>query len=291
MRLGPECYLCIYKQVFNLTGKLGIEEGKRGKIMRGAASILANSPMELTPPEVAGQIYPYLSEATGVADPFEREKRESIEGARRLKPSLLKIVEESEEPVAMALRVSALGNVIDFGVVNQIDLERELELLHSLHFARWDYPRFLKEAERAKTLFLIGDNAGENVMDEILVETLLRHTSIEKVYYGVRGGAIINDVTIKEVEGSPMAQLAEIVDTGVKLPGFHPDYASPSALRLFREADLVIAKGMGNYETLTQFQIRPLFFLLKVKCGRVARATSTAEGDYIFMEYGPFQDG
>jgi len=285
MKFGPECYICIYRQVYNLTKKLAIGEWEQGELMREVAQILGKVEMDKTPPEVAGKIYPFLEKKTGITDPFKTEKEHSIALARKLKPQLAEVVKRSKDPLKTALKLSALGNVLDFGALVEVDLEKEIRELNSLPFARWDYSLLLQELKKGGELFLIGDNAGENVLDEILVEVVLNKTPISKVYYGVRGKAIINDLTVKEVVGTPMAQMAEIIDTGVPLPGFHLEHSSKRATELFYRAKVVIGKGMGNYETLTEIKDRKIFFLLKIKCKRVARATNSPEGKYLLMGY------
>jgi len=128
----------------------------------------------------------------------------------------------------------------------------------------------------------LGDNAGENVFDEILIKELKKY--IQNIYYFTRGKPIINDITINDLEGLEIFDLAEVTDSSVPTPGFHLSYANERAKELFNNADIVISKGMGNFECLFGECKRVVFYLFKVKCEVVARFANANVGDYVFLK-------
>ena len=282
MVMGKECYPCIFNQILKLVDQhqMGEELGK--EVLRTTCHKLGTLPTYFTPPEVAGTIYKKVGKLAGDADLFREQKRESIARAEQLQPLFREIIANSPDPLESALKVSALGNVIDFGVTAQLNWD-ELRQLEKMEFARWDYTPLKEKISIGGEVLILGDNVGEHLLDQLLVETLL-NLGIKKVYYAVRGGPILNDVTLHEVENTPLAKLAEIVDSGVQIPGFHLDYVNPHARQIYRQVEIVISKGMGNYEVLEANPRRDIFFLLKVKCPRVAQTAQAPEGSYI-LEY------
>jgi uncharacterized protein with ATP-grasp and redox domains len=135
--------------------------------------------------------------------------------------------------------------------------------------------------KKAKELVIIGDNVGEHIFDKVLIETIKKYYDI-KVYYFVRGKPIINDVTVKE--GQVLKNCAQIVDTGVATPGYDLAEANEGSKTIFDRADIVLAKGMGNFESLYQATDRPVYFLFIVKCSVVAQAIGKEVKELIFKK-------
>ena len=126
--------------------------------------------------------------------------------------------------------------------------------------------RLRRRVQETKSILYLADNAGEIVFDRLLIEQLPR----DRVTVAVKGGPVINDATREDAEAAGLIDLVEVIDNGSDAPGTILEQCSPSFQRRFAEADLVIAKGQGNYETLNDVP-REVFFLLKVKCPVIAR--------------------
>ena len=140
----------------------------------------------------------------------------------------------------------------------------------------------MKESlEGAKNVVVLGDNVGEHIFDYMFIETLKElYPNIEYSYL-VRGTPIINDVTMKEAKEAGFDSLCNLVDSGVNTPGFTYLRASKEAQKLFDDADIVISKGMGNYECLSPSHKQNICFLLKVKCSVVANSLNAQIGNII----------
>jgi len=155
-----------------------------------------------------------------------------------------------------------------------------------MNFKRCDYEDFKISVMDSESICYLADNAGENVFDELLIETIKELNPDVKVYYVVRGKPVINDVTLKDlnIEGLEIFELAQVVDSGVPSPGFHLKFASEISKKIFYEADMVISKGMGNFECLYEECKREVFYLFKVKCDVVARKANAEVGDYMLFK-------
>jgi len=282
MNINRECYVCIYKQTLNLTKRLNLNEQRASFILREVAKILSKYDLNVTPPEIAAEVYNFISETTKINDPFLKEKKEAINEALKFKKLLQKRLEFSKERLFDACKIAVAGNVIDLGVNQEYDLNKEIKNIFELDFKHNDFENFKSKLKNAQNIVYLADNAGENVFDEILIKELKNY--VQNIYYFTRGKPIINDVTFKDLQGLEINSLAEVINSGVDTPGFHLNRANEEAKKLFFNADLVISKGMGNFECLFGECNREVFYLFKVKCEVVARACGCSVGDYVLLK-------
>ena len=282
MKISSECYLCIFSQALKISKRMKLSEQKTSEILRGVGKILSKYDLNVTPPEIAKEVYEFISKISKVKDPYLNEKKEAINEALKFKKILQKRIQKSKNPLFDACRVAVSGNVIDLGVNQEYDLQKEIKNIFELNFKYNDFDKFQSELNNAKSIVYLADNAGENVFDEILIEVLKNY--VDTIYYFVRGKPIINDVTKEDLAGLEIEKLAKIIDTGVSTPGFNLKYANKFSKKLFYEADMVISKGMGNFECLYNECKRSVFYLFKVKCEVVAREVKANIGEYVFLK-------
>ncbi|MEO1958150.1 MAG: ARMT1-like domain-containing protein, partial [Nautiliaceae bacterium] len=248
------------------------------------ARILSKYDINVTPPEIAREEYGKIGEILEVEDLFEEEKKEAIKEALKFKPLLKLRLLESKNPLYDACKIAVVGNVIDLGVHQSYDLKREIENIFEIEFKRNDFDEFKLRVSDSESVCYLADNAGENVFDELLIEEIKKTNPDVKIYYIVRGKPVINDVTVKDLIGLEIFELAEVVDSGVDTPGFHLKFANKISKEIFYNADMVISKGMGNFECLFGECGRDVFYLFKVKCEVVARASGGEVGDYMLFK-------
>jgi len=287
MRMVGECYGCALRQALSAARLVCSEESLQVEVLRRAASVLAGAEAGLTPPEVGEKIYRIVREATGNPDPFKEQKRLQNENVISILPRIRRIVSEAKDPLLMALRLAAAGNAIDTGAQESYDLEESIiEAVRS--GGKFEtYEQFRLSFERAKDALVIADNCGEIVFDKVLIETMLQEKVKPefKIYLAVRGGPIINDVTLEEAEDLGLSKVCEIVPTGMEMPGTILNRCDPVFLRLFESVDLVISKGQGNWETLEDVD-REIYFLFQAKCETVARANNCKIGELLMVRGG-----
>ena len=218
-----------------------------------------------SPPELAALYYEYFERKTGISDPFRREKRLSTELALHLLPELRKLVDDAGEGgFDRALLLAIGGNIIDYGVNPDFDIEsaeRQIFQVLNLDYDRKGAAELRRRMEKAGDIIYILDNCGEAVIDRLLIERFAN-----KITVAVRGRPILNDVTRDDAIASGLDSVP-IIDNGDGAPGVSLRRSSPEFLARLRSADLVIAKGQGNFEAMgDDFTERPAFYLLRTKC-------------------------
>ena len=281
MDMRPDCFACLYQQMLRVGKALECDDACGIRIMEESAARIAHLDPRQTPPEAAAILYPALSEMLGEEDLYRKQKEESTERAERIVPFVEEKISQADDPLDAALRAAVAGNVIDFATEVSFELEEEIEKIFDAAFAIDDKGLFLQSLAGAKRLAVLGDNAGEHLFDKVMIRTFRDHFPDLKVDYFVRGVPIINDVTMREAEAAGMGEVARIVDSGVDTPGFLYERATAEARKRYDTADLILAKGMGNFECMESWADDRVFFLFKVKCGVVAAKIEKEVGDLI----------
>ena len=275
MKTYFDCIPCFMQQALK-AGRMTAKDDKQlKKILDETGCLIKSFSLENTPAEYGAEVYRVIREITGVEDPYKEIKKQSIEDAKKLYPELKQIIEQSENRLLTAVRIAIAGNIIDFGVNKKFSLKEDVSKILKQDFAVSDFEKFKHASEKAKTILYIGDNAGESVFDKLLIEELKG-----KVIYAVREIPVINDAIYEDAVASGLDEVAEIISSGVKAPGTILSQCNSEFIEIFNNADLVISKGQGNYEGLSDVK-RPLFFLLKAKCNVIARDLQVNENDII----------
>ena len=173
------------------------------------------------------------------------------------------------------MRIAIAGNIIDYGVGDSFDLEQTLERVLEHPFAVDGLAELHRALAMVDSVLYLADNAGETVFDSVLIGLINR-----PVTYVVKAGPIVNDATRKDALAAGLGRLVEIVDNGSDAPGTVLTQCSTEFLRRFEQAPSIIAKGQGNYETLSESPA-PVFFLLQAKCDIVARDLGVGTGSIV----------
>lgn len=277
MKTYLDCIPCMMEQALQ-TGRIATsDESKIKELLDVVGDRIKDIPLENTPPETATFIYQKIKEITGVNDPYKKIKEQNIQQVIKLYPYLKDIVTNSNDPLLTAIRLAIAGNVIDYGANRHFHLEDEIEKALKQDFAALDYDQFRTDLEKARFVMYLGDNAGESVFDKLLIETMGK-----PVTYVVREEPIINDVTMEDAVNSGIGEVAEIISSGIHTPAIILKLCNENFIKKFNEADLVISKGQGNFEGLSEVK-RPVYFLLKAKCRLIARELNVKMNDNIMM--------
>jgi len=272
LNIKPDCIACLLNQALKVSKLLKLDDETSKQILDEASQILINHDMSHTPPQIAKDIYHAISKITQNEDPVALSKMHATKEALKIDTSFVQTIKD-------ALKLSVIGNVIDFGAQEQFDLNEMIQNHFSRPFAIDDVCLFEQELKNAKEMVVIGDNVGEHVFDKLLIETIKKHYPI-KIYYFVRGRPIINDIT--KNEAAMLSGCATIIDTGVQTPGYDLGEANETSKAIFDRADIVLAKGMGNFESLYQTAKRPIYFLFVVKCSVVSQIVGKEVKSMIF---------
>jgi len=281
MLIDEACVSCIINQSVKVSDAINADKELQKKLTSTVEDLSREFSYSNTPPEIASYVYEKMAGIAGKKDLYDEVKALSTKKALSFIPFLKEKLLKSDNPLLVATKIAVAGNVIDLAAAVKFDLEEELEKIFERDFSHNDFFTMASELEKAKKIVILGDNVGEHIFDYLFIETL-KELYPEKSYsYFVRGTPIINDVTIKEAKEAGFEELCELVDSGVNTPGFAYSRANENAKEIFDKADLVISKGMGNYESLTPSHRTNICFLLKVKCNVVAGSLGKNVGDII----------
>jgi uncharacterized protein with ATP-grasp and redox domains len=182
-----------------------------------------------------------LEELAGAEDLCRPVRERFNRMALDLLPDLQARVAASSDPLGAALRLAIVGNMIDFGVKGTITEEEVREAIGRAFEAAFsgDVEEFRRSVHEARRILYLADNAGEIVLDRLLIEQLPKG----RVVLAVRGRPVINDATTMDAQSVELTGLVEVIDNGSDVPGTVLGECSPAFQQRFREADLVIAKG------------------------------------------------
>jgi len=281
--MKPECLVCLFDQALRTARILQCDDGCAASILHLAARDIEGFDLDQTPPEAAAKLYPDIAAFLGQEDLYAAKKIESTNKALAYLDFVWAQIDQAPCKIDAALRAAVAGNVIDFATQVHFSIEEEIAKVFEAEFAIDEKPQFIQRLEKARTFMLVGDNVGEHVFDKVLLEVIEEYYPDLQKYYVVRGRPIINDVTAKEARAIGIDTLATIVDSGVDTPGLLLERANEQTRRLFEEVDLILAKGMGNFECLDTLGDGRLFHLFKVKCQVVADRVGRDVGDLIAL--------
>lgn len=267
LRTAPDCLACFLRQTLESARLATADTVAHERLMHLALGALAGLDLAQSPPAAVQTIQRLLRRATGVADPYHEAKRRFTVLALGLLPGLQHQIRQAADPFGAAVRLAIAGNVIDLGAKSGLG-EGEASAAISRALAEplvGDLEKFRQAVAGAARILYLTDNAGEIVLDRLLIGQL----PPGRVTLAVRGAPVLNDATREDAEAAGLSALAEIVDNGSDAPGTLLADCSPDFQQRFRAADVIVAKGQGNFESLAD-AAPGVFFLFRVKCAAVA---------------------
>ncbi|MEM2027299.1 MAG: ARMT1-like domain-containing protein [Candidatus Bathyarchaeia archaeon] len=278
MKVGVDCALCLFQRGYFEILEATEDQELRFRALAQIFDMLAkNFHWEATPAVLGTLRERIIKRVTGNPDPFAEKKRMCNMEAMKIFPVAEKIVSEGKSE-GMRFRRACLcaivGNVIEFNIPGHIfnfnDL-RELILEAEKSLAIDDVSEAFEAAKRSKLTVYLADNAGEIVFDMVLIKELKRLGN--KVVVAVKSEAVSNDATMEDAFQVGLDKVADVViTTGSDMMGLVLSECSREFLEVYGSADLVVAKGMGNAETITEMDLsKPHLLLLRTKCVNVAR--------------------
>jgi len=231
-----------------------------------------------SPPAVAQHIHRRLRQITGRNDPYAQAKARQNQLSLGLLPQFRAEIQSSPSPLMTAARIAIAGNMIDMGVNGNVTEAAVCQAMQGALFEPFfgEQERFCQAIAGAHSILYLADNAGEIAFDRLLIEQM----SPERVTLAVRGAPIINDATRLDAQLVGLDGIVEVIDNGSDAPGTLLEDCSQEFRNRFASADLILAKGQGNFESLNH-QPGNLFFLFKVKCPMVARHVNQPVGTQV----------
>jgi uncharacterized protein with ATP-grasp and redox domains len=288
MRIYLDCIPCFVRQALDSARLVTDDEQIHEKLVREVLRLAADLDMSQSPPVIGQQIHRLIRKLIGNTDPYRELKQRFNRLALELCAELEERIRTSEDPMETAVRLAIAGNIIDLGVktsIKESDVEKIIRDCLTADFDSRQVEEFRNAVSRAEKILYLVDNAGEIVFDRLLIEQL----PCEKVTVVVKGNPVINDATIEDAEVAGLTRIVEVIDNGSDAPGTILESCSQAFRNRFAESDLVIAKGQGNYETLSDAD-KNIFFILKAKCPVIARDLGCEVGEMILTKSESFND-
>ncbi len=287
MKLRLDCIVCIAKQAVKAARLATRNEEIHEKVLREVMRRLTEMEWRGTPPQLvrASGISKLILDLTGVEDPYAELKRLSNDEALSMIDEVKSLIRSSRDPLRTAVKVAIAGNIIDFAAVETYDLRGTIRRVLKQEPAIDDYQQLREDVMTADTLLYFADNAGEIVFDKLLIEEMIRVRGrpFKRVSFVVKGGPIVNDATVEDARYVGIDKLpnTELRTVSGGMPGTGPDRLSPEVLSWIKSHDLIIAKGQGNYEDLSE--AAGIYFLLMAKCPVVAGDVGVEVGDIVIL--------
>lgn len=260
MRIPDSCAKCLYDRQLNKTDN--------PEYLKEVRRILDNRREDDTSPYMVFLFNKVHERIFGRGADYRDIKKQYNDLVLGMGDSLRREIEGAEDPLACALVMARIGNYIDFAAMNTVDPQEFLNLFKDTEMSERDketYQSFLTACEGARTFLLVCDNCGEIVLDRLMIEQLkarFPHLSVKAM---VRGGEVLNDATIEDARYVGLDRVAEIVSNGEPIAGTVYDMLPPKAQRTLDEADVILAKGQGNYESMSG-RGRHVFYEFLCKC-------------------------
>lgn len=288
MKTSLDCIPCFIRQALEAARLVSPVAAVQERMLREVLHWATDMDMRQPPPLMAQRIHRFLRETAGREDPYRDAKAQQNRLAMNLLPELKAEIEAASDPLTMAVRIAIAGNVIDMGINTKVT---ESSVRDSFRQALaepffGEQNGFHKAIRDARQILYLADNAGEIVFDRLLIEQLVP----ERVTVAVRGAPILNDATMVDALAVGLSEIVEVIDNGSDAPGTVLADCSQEFRRRFASADLILAKGQGNFETLSE-QPRNIVFLFKAKCPVIAEHARVPLGAHVLMwSLGGFAD-
>ena len=278
MKSALDCIPCFVAQALNVARLATHDPQAHERILREALRRASEADLAQSPARFGRGIHRLVRELTEQADPYLAVKQESNRLSLALLPAWRERLRSAENPRLAAVKMAIAANIIDFGIKGDLTAEQIPAALGSSLAAplMGEVEALFAAAESAQDILFLADNAGELVIDRLLLELLPR----QKITVVVKGGPAINDALRADATAAGLDGWIAVVDTGCDGAGIVLEACSLEFQRRFAQADLIIAKGQANFESLDG-GAQNIFFLFKVKCPVVARHIGQAVGSLV----------
>lgn len=264
MKTRQACLPCFRRQVQYASQLATDNRGLAAEIIAQTETYLAGLNMEESPPVNAIGLYGAICRISKNPDPFFSLKQQSNTLAMELRPQVEALIRQGDDPLFRAILFAIAGNIIDYGSQQNFDLDATLDNCLKNKPVINDYDKLLDSLSHAESILYLADNCGEIVFDGLLADQLPGTVTMV-----VKDGPIINDATETDAIWCGIDQRYRVITNGAICPGTPLKRCSKELQTRFWESDVVISKGQGNFETLSE-EKRSVYHLLTVKCPVVA---------------------
>ncbi len=268
MAVSSFCIGCILRRQEERIRELPFSEEKKEQFMKELCGLIANAPADATSPVIVADIRVLFKKYFDIVDSYEDEKKHFNELMSDSEDVLSQMIESADEPLKEALRLSRIGNYIDFGAMNEVSDKKLAELFAETEndvVDEKEWTALKEDLAKAHTLTYLTDNCGEIVLDKLFIRKIKEAYPALDITVIVRGGNVLNDATMEDAQSVGLTDIVKVIGNGSSIAGNSLGYISEEAEKLIRNADVVISKGQGNFESLNGCGLN-IYYLFLCKC-------------------------
>lgn len=285
MDVNLECIYCIIKKADFLYTQHETDEDKKLKFMKEVFKIISMFEKGDTSPYLGTRIMRVLNSELNLGDIYLEVKKKYNKLLISMEEEILGHIYNSSDKLLTALKYAMIGNFIDFGAMDKVDINELKDLIKNAPEEVIDvkeYKNFLEEIKNAKQIVYIADNAGEIVFDKIFIKVIKEMYPDAIIDVIVRGKPVYNDATIIDAEEVGLCSIVNVVENGTDIPGTQLDEINTKSKEIIDNADFIISKGQGNFETLSGCGMN-IYYIFLCKCDLFARRFNIEKFKGIFV--------
>lgn len=278
MRVTESCAECLYDKQKHLS--------KDENFLKEIRDIIDHRGEDDTSPYLVYRFQAVHEKYFGKRAPYRDIKKKYNDLVLSMEDSVRKKIEVSKEPLVKALMYARVGNYVDFGAMNHVDEETFLSLLDRAKISGQDekvIAAMIDQCGDADEFLLIADNCGEIVLDKLFLEQMQKRFPKLRLSVLVRGSEVLNDATTEDAEYVGIAKFAKVISNGLPIAGTVYNMLPDEAREAVDRADVILAKGQGNYESLCG-QGMHIFYSFLCKCELFTSRFEVPKFTGIFVE-------
>ncbi len=271
MKINYKCLPCLVNQIVRVADITNADN--KEALFKNVFQYLGTLDFTQTNPEIIGSTFQLLKEHIKNEDPYFDIRNYYNDLFLSLSEEFEKKIDRSEHPFEEAIKYAIVGNIIDFSPIHNSDIDHIMTYFNNIDSYRLtvDHTKQLKRnIQSGKTLLYLGDNCGEICLDKLLLKKIKELNPNIDLYFAVRGTAIVNDNIEADAYRVGMDSCAKIISNGDNSLGTVLSRTGEEFNEIYRMADVVIAKGQANYESLNEQTEKNIYFLLMTKCDVIA---------------------
>lgn len=285
MDINLDCIYCTIKKADVLFSQHEADECKKLKFMKEVFKIVSESKEDDTSPYLNARIIRVLNNEFNLGDVYYKIKKEYNNLLLSMKDEILNYIHASEDKILTALKYAMVGNFIDFGAMDSVDTNKLRKLIkdapkQAINIE--EYTNFKEKLKSAKKIVYITDNAGEIVFDKILIKTIKEIYQSIIIDVIVRGKPTYNDATIIDAKEVGLCDMVNVIQNGTDIPGTQLEEINTKSKEAIDNADLIIAKGQGNFESLFGCG-KNIYYIFLCKCDLFTRRFNMNKFEGVFV--------
>lgn len=279
MKVKHECASCMLRQANEAIEHATKDEDIRMNTTLKVLNFMNNQFNEnINSNKLGTDLHHLVMKETNCEDPYKKLREEGNELAKKMIPSVEKMLDDNPS-LENYIKVVIAGNIIDFGAFNN-NANMEKAIIKQLNnpLVSTDIDEFEDSLRKSENILYLADNGGEIVFDKLLIKKLKEDYDLN-ITLALKEGPIINDALVQDAIDLDLDKYTTLISTGASSVGVVKEYISDELHELLNTSDMVISKGMGNFEGLTEMNTKsPIYFLLSIKCSAISKEVGIEEG-------------